>query len=90
VITIEPTRQLRNLRNSPTSLQHNRQVELKTTLGGEDAQSWALSANPQRDLMATLKNPKGLAPTTYEWESSDSYAAFTHGVRTFSGRDLNI
>jgi hypothetical protein len=40
--------------------------------------------------MATPKNPKGLAPTTYEWESSDSYAAFTHGVKTSSGRDLNI
>jgi hypothetical protein len=40
--------------------------------------------------MATPKNPKGLAPTTYEWESSDSYAAFTHGVRTSSGRNLNI
>lgn len=63
--------------NSSTTLQHHWQVELKINLGGEDAQSWALSANPQRDLMATPKNPKGLSPTTYEWESSDSYVAFT-------------
>jgi len=40
--------------------------------------------------MSTPKSPKGLAPITYEWESSGSYAAFTHGVRTSTGRDLNI
>lgn len=34
-------------------------------------------------LWLLLKNPKGLAPTTYAWESLGSYAAFTHGVKNF-------
>jgi hypothetical protein len=40
--------------------------------------------------MATPQNPKGLAPTTYERESLDFYATFTHGVKTSSGGDFNV